>query len=153
VWQNRQRAPIIIQLYSEEEIEEKQIKGRAGRYYDMGTLYVNMLYPSIRKMAEVLEREYADVVDVEQVRDKSKILSEQTVVMKIGRAVVFALAKQANSDWDAEAVKQALAPESLSLAADDFHDALQTARRKMGIAFRSPLNAVTTPLDQTEAAE
>jgi len=151
VWQNRQRAPIIIQLYSEEEIEEKQIKERAGRYYDVGTLYVNMLYPSIRKMAEILEQEYADVVDVEQVRDKAKILSEQTIVMKVGRAVVFALAKQTNSHWDAEAVKQALTPESLSLAADDFHDALQTARRKMGVAFRT--NSTRSPLDQAEAAE
>jgi hypothetical protein len=152
VWQNRQRAPIIIQLYSEEEIEEKQIRERAGRYYDMGTLYVNMLYPSIQKMIEILEQEYADVVDIEQVRDKAKILSEQTVVMRVGRAVVFALAKQANSHWDAEAVKQALTPESLSLAADDFHDALQTARRKMGIAFRTAGNSKSLP-DQTEAAE
>ena len=54
------------------------------------------------------------------------------VMLLVGRAVVYALAKQTNKDWNSEAVKQALAPESLSLAADDFHDALQSARRRLG---------------------
>jgi hypothetical protein len=136
VWQNRERAPVIIPLRTEEEINEKQIKERAARYYDNGQLFVNMLYPSIQLMKEQLEREYADASDVDQMREIALNLAEQTVMLLVGRAVVYALAKQANKDWNSEAVKQALAPESLSLAADDFHDALQSARRRLGILFR-----------------
>jgi hypothetical protein len=95
-----------------------------------------MLYPSIQLMKEQLEREYADASDVDQMREIAQQLAEQTIMILVGRAVVYALAKQVNKDWNSEAVKQALAPESLSLAADDFHDALQSARRKLGITFR-----------------
>jgi hypothetical protein len=87
-------------------------------------------------MKEQLEREYADASDIEQMREIVQQLAEQTIMLLVGRAVVYALAKQLNKDWNSEAVKQALAPESLSLAADDFHDALQSARRKLGIMFR-----------------
>ena len=52
VWQNRERAPVIIPRKNEEEIDEKQIKERAARYYDNGQLFVNMLYPSIQLMKE-----------------------------------------------------------------------------------------------------
>jgi hypothetical protein len=136
MWQNRERAPIIIPLRTEDEIEEKQLRERAARYYDNGQLYVNMLYPSIHLMKDQLEREYANVSDVDHLRQLAQQLAEQTIILLVGRAVVYALAKQRNKDWTSDAVKQALAPESLSLAADDFSDALQSARRKLGITFR-----------------
>lgn len=59
----------------------------------------------------------------------------ESMVLRVGRAVVFALAKQLNKEWDTDAVKHALAPESLSLAADDFYDSLQNARPSMGRQF------------------
>jgi hypothetical protein len=137
IWKNRERAPLIIPLRTEEEIEEKQLRGRAARYYDNGQLFVNMMYPSIQLMREQLEVEYLDVPDIDQLRDLAQQLAEQTVMLLVGRAVVYSLAKQIDKDWNSEAVKQALSPESLSLAADDFHDALQSARRKIGITFRT----------------
>jgi hypothetical protein len=142
IWKNRERAPVIIDLRTEEEIEEKQIKERAARYYDNGQLFVNMLYPSIQQMKEQLEKEYSDATDVEQMRGLAAQLAEETMILRVGRAVVYALAKQANKEWNSEAVAKALAPESLSLAADDYKDALQSARRKMGKTFRVSGNAV-----------
>ncbi len=68
IWKIRDRAPVIIPLRKEEEIDEKQIKERAARYYDNGQLFVNMLYPSIQLMKEQLEREYADASAVDQMR-------------------------------------------------------------------------------------
>jgi hypothetical protein len=136
IWKNRERAPVIIDLRTEEEVEEKQIKERAARYYDNGQLFVNMLYPSIHQMRELLEKEYAEASDLDQMRAMAAQLAEETMILRVGRAVVYALAKQANKEWDSEAVAKALAPESLSLAADDFKDALQSARRKMGKTFR-----------------
>jgi hypothetical protein len=137
IWNNRERAPIIVPLRTEEEIEEKQIRERAARYYDNGQLYVNMLYPSVQLMKEQLDKEYAGATDPEQVHSLSLQLAEQTIMLLVGRAVVFALAKQVNKDWNSEAIKLALSPESLSLAADDFADALQSARRKIGISLRT----------------
>jgi hypothetical protein len=142
IWKNRERAPVIIDLRTEEEIEEKQIKERAARYYDNGQLFVNMLYPSIQQMKEQLEKEYAEATDVDQMRAAAAQLAEETMILRVGRAVVYALAKQANKEWNSEAVAKALAPESLSLAADDYRDALQSARRKMGKTFRVAGNSV-----------
>ena len=137
IWRNMERAPEIIPLRTDDEIEEKEIKGRAGRYYiDTGLLFVNMQYPAIQEMRELLEREYAGVPELEEMRAMALQLAERTIILRVGRAVVYALAKQLNKEWDHEAVKRALAPESLSLAADDFFDALQSARRKIGQRFR-----------------
>jgi hypothetical protein len=144
IWKNRERAPTIICLRTEDEIEEKQIKERAARYYDNGQLFVNMLYPSIVQMKEQLEKEYSDSADLDQMRNLAQQLSEETMILRVGRAVVYALAKQTNKEWNSEAMAKALAPESLSLAADDFRDAMQSARRKMGKTFRVSRN----PLEQ-----
>lgn len=136
VWKNRERAPVIIPLRTEQEIEEKQMKERAARYYDNGQLFVNMLYPSIQQMTQQLEREYGEATDIDEVRKLAVQLAEETVILRVGRAVVYALAKQANKEWNSEAVSKALAPESLSMAADDYRDSLQSARRKIGTTFR-----------------
>lgn len=50
--------------------------------------------------------------------------------------MIYALAKHEKKEWDAEAVRQAIIPESLSLAADAYRDSLQSARRKIGTTFR-----------------
>jgi hypothetical protein len=136
IWKNRERAPVIIPLRTEQEIEEKQMKERAARYYDNGQLFVNMLYPSIQHMKQQLEKEYAEAADIDEMRRLAAQLAEETVILRVGRAVVYALAKQANKEWNSEAVAKALAPESLSMAADDYKDSLQSARRKIGITFR-----------------
>ena len=117
IWRNRERAPTIIPLRTEDEIEEKQIKEKAARYYDNGQLFVNMLYPSISKMKAQLETEYAAASDIEQLRTLAQQIAEEAIILRIGRAVVFALAKQANKEWNSEAINKALAPESLSVAA------------------------------------
>jgi hypothetical protein len=88
-------------------------------------------------MKEQLDKEYAGATDLEQAQSLSLLLSEQAIMLLVGRAVVFALAKQVNKDWNSEAIKLALSPESLSLAADDFSDALQSARRRIGISLRT----------------
>jgi hypothetical protein len=136
LWKNRERAPEIIPVWTEAEVAEKEMKGRAGRYYANGQLFINMLYPAVHEMAAQLEREYANAPDIEQLRQLAKQLSEETIQRRVGYAVVYALAKQENKEWTLEAVNQALVPESLSLAADAYRDSLQSARRKIGTTFR-----------------
>jgi len=87
-------------------------------------------------MRRFLEQEYATAPDPEVMRGMALDLAERTVVVRIGRAVVYALAKQLNREWTSEDVERAQSPECLSLAADDYIDALQNARRRMGQALR-----------------
>jgi hypothetical protein len=138
MFKNVERAPEIIPLFEDAEIEEKGIKGRAARFVmESGLLFVNMLYPSIGEMRAQLETEYADASDPEMMRSLVKQHAERTIILRVGRTVVYALAKQLNLEWDQKALETASSPESLSMAADDFTDALQNVRRDIGRKLRT----------------
>lgn len=150
MFKNVERAPEIILLNSDAEIEEKQIRSRAARYFmEPGQLFVNMQYPAIADMQAQLEAEYADASDLETLRSLAKQHAEKTMILRVGRTVVYALAKQLNKEWDQRALDTASSPESLSMAADDFNDAMQSARRAIGKALRTTKGATT---EESEAA-
>jgi hypothetical protein len=137
MFKNVERAPEIIPLFEETEVEEKGIKGRAARFVmESGMLFINMLYPAIGEMRMQLETEYADASDPEMMRSLVKQHAERTIILRVGRTVVYALAKQLNQEWDQKALETASSPESLSMAADDFTDALQNVRRDIGRKLR-----------------
>jgi hypothetical protein len=134
---NMERAPEIIPLNDDADIEEKGVKGRAARYYiDTGQLFINMQYPAVEQMRAMLEVEYASAADLDVMRMLVQQHAERSIMLRVGRAVVYALAKQLMKEWDSAAVERALSPESLSVAADDYHDSLQTARRALGARLR-----------------
>lgn len=152
LFKNLERAPEIIPLFDEAEIEEKGIKGRAARYYmEAAQVFVNMLYPAINEMKSQLEAEYASSSDPETMRSLAKQHSERTMIMRVGRTVVYALAKQLNKEWDQKALETASSPESLSMAADDFQDGMQNVRRAIGRAFRVSRSDANVA-ESTEAA-
>lgn len=137
---NADKAPEIVLLHDDSQIEEKGLKGKAAKFYrdsGAGQLFVNMKYPSIDLMKEQLQLEYAASPDLEFMRRMANELAERTIVSRVGRAVIFALAKQLNREWTADDMAKAHSPESLSLAADDYMDAMQNARRRMGQALRT----------------
>jgi hypothetical protein len=135
---NAERAPEIIPLHDESAIEEKGLKGKAAKFYpEAGQLFVNMHYHSVTEMRAQLELEYAHATEPDAMRRMAKELAERTMIIRIGRAVVYALAKQLNQEWTTEDMARAQSPESLSIAADDFIDGLQNVRRRMGIALRA----------------
>jgi hypothetical protein len=136
LFKNLERAPEIILLYDDSEVEEKGFKGRAARYImEASQLFVNMLYPAILDMKTQLESEYAGVTDIDLLRTLAKQQSEKTMIIRVGRTVVYALAKQLNKEWDQKALEAASSPESLSMAADDFQDAMQSIRRGISKAL------------------
>ncbi len=138
MFKNLETAPEIIPLTSDVEIEEKGIRGRAARYVmQPGQLFVNMQYPAIAEMRAQLETEYATSSDQVAMRALAKQLAERTMILRVGRAVVFALAKQLNKEWDRQALDIASSPESLSMAADDFGESMQNVRRALGKALRT----------------
>ena len=96
-----------------------------------------MLYPALNEMKQQLESEYADSNDIELMRSLVKQHSESTLILRVGRTVVYSLAKQLNKEWDQKALETASSPESLSMAADDFQDAMQNVRRAIGKALRT----------------
>ena len=96
-----------------------------------------MQYPAIGEMRAVLETEYADASDAETLRLLAKQHSERTLILRIGRTVVFSLAKQLNKEWDQKSLETASSPESLSMAADNFFDSLQNVRRDIGRKLRT----------------
>jgi hypothetical protein len=74
---------------------------------------------------------------IDAMRTLAKQHAERTMILRVGRTVVFALAKQLNKEWDQKALELASSPESLSMSADDFTDALQNVRRDMGRKLRT----------------
>ena len=137
LYKNLERAPEIILLLEDEEIEEKGLKGRAARFVmEASQLFVNMQYPAINEMRAQLETEYA-AADPEMITILSKQHAERTMILRVGRTVVYALAKQLNKEWDQRALETASSPESLSMAADDYTDALQNVRRDIGRKLRT----------------
>jgi hypothetical protein len=142
LFKNVERAPEIILLTEESEIEDKGIKGRAARFVmEPNQLFINMNYPSIAEIRSILEAEYADAPDPEFMRTLAKQHAERTMILRVGRTVVYALAKQLSKEWDQKALEVASSPESLSMAADDFMDALQNVRRDIGRKLRTSKNA------------
>lgn len=152
MFKNLERAPDIILLREDAEIDEKGLKGRAARYVmEASQLFVNMQYPAIGEMKSQLEAEYADAYDLDLMRKLALQYAENTMILRIGRTVVYALAKQLNKEWDQNALETASSPESLSMSADDFGDAMQNVRRAIGKALR--MNRIgTESLQPVEAA-
>jgi hypothetical protein len=152
MFKNLERAPEIIPLWEDEEIEGKGLKGRAGRFVmEAGQLFVNMQYSAIGEMRAQLEAEYAGATDLDAMRSLAKQHAERTMILRIGRTVVYALAKQLNTEWDKRALETASSPESLSMAADDFTDALQNVRRDIGRKLRSG-RSINEPIEVGQSA-
>ena len=82
---------------------------------EAGQLFVNMQYPAIDEMRAQLEAEYADAGDPEMMRALVKQHADRTMILRVGRTVVYALAKQLNKEWDQRALEVAASPESLSM--------------------------------------
>lgn len=129
---NLEQAPEIIPLRDPEDAAEKGITGKAARYVrETNQLFVNLTYSAIAAAQEDIELRYAAYGEPEIVRDLARQWAERLVMGRVGFAVVYAQAKQLIREWTSDDVKKALEPESLSLAADGWRDAVSTAYRSI----------------------
>lgn len=129
---NLEQAPEIIPLRDEEEVAEKGITGKAARYVrETNQLFVNLTYSAVGAAQDHLGLRYATYEEPEIVRELARQWSERLVMGRVGYAVVYAQAKQLIREWTSDDVKKALEPESLSLAADGWRDAVSTAYRSI----------------------
>jgi len=129
---NLEQAPEIIPLRDPEQVEEKGITGKAARYVrETNQLFVNLTYSAVGAAQEDLSLRYATYEEPEIVRELARGWAERLVMGRVGYAVVYAQAKQLIREWTSDDVKKALEPESLSLAADGWRDAVSTAYRSI----------------------
>ena len=125
-----ERVPEITILIDPEKIDEKALKGRAGRYYkDAQALFVNGNYPVVYRMVEDLERELIDKADPETVREAALKAARHSMAFRVGKATCYAISKRMSEDWTGDDLDMATSPESLSMAADDYRQSLSEAKR------------------------
>lgn len=147
---NLEQAPEIIPLRDEDEVGEKGITSKAAKYVrETNQLFVNLNYSAVGAAQDHLGLRYATYHDTEIVRELAKQWSERLVMGRVGYAVVYAQAKQLVREWTSDDVKKALEPESLSLAADGWRDAVSTAYRSIS----RRLGAAKSPEDADDAEE
>lgn len=125
-----ERVPDIEVIYDPEEILDKEMKGRAGRYYKANqNIFVNGTYPIIERMGAELERELASEGDRELVMQHAKDAAARFMAFRVGKAVCYAIAKRLSDDWTEDDLDKATTPESLSMAADDYRQSYKEARK------------------------
>lgn len=125
-----ERVPTIEILTAPEDIEEKGIKGRAGKFYkDAQTLFVNGKYSAVDRMAAELELSFAGQVDPETLRALVLKAAQRFTAFRVGKATCYAISKRLADDWSMDDLDRATSPESLSLAADDYRQSINAARK------------------------
>lgn len=125
-----ERVPKIEILNDADEIADKNLKGRAGRYYkDAQTLFINGLYSVVDRMVADLEPELRGTAEAELVRSAALKASQRFMAFRVGKATCYAISKRLSDDWSGEDLDRATSPESLSLAADDYKQSLKAAKR------------------------
>lgn len=128
--QSLERVPEIKILTDPEEIAEKNLKGRAGRFYkDAQTLFVNGLYSVVERMAVELDAELRTSGEPEVVRTAILRASRKFMAFRVGKATCYAISKRLSDDWSNDDLDRATSPESLSLAADDYKQSISQAKR------------------------
>jgi len=125
-----ERVPKIEILTEPEDISEKNLKGRAGRYYKDGqTLFINGLYPAAERMAVELEPEFRGQCEGELLRSTLMKVSRRLMAFRVGKVTCYAISKRLSEDWTDNDLDSATTPESLSMAADDYKQSLAAAKR------------------------
>ena len=128
--QSLERVPEIKILTDPEEIADKNLKGRAGRFYkDAQTLFVNGLYSAAERMAVELDAELRASGEPEVVRSAVMKASRKFMAFRVGKATCYAISKRLSDDWSSDDLDRATSPESLSLAADDYKQSISPAKR------------------------
>ncbi len=125
-----ERIPDVKILLDPEQIADKLLKGRAGKFYKDGQeLFINGLYPVVERMAAELESEFVGTADPEEIREAALRASRKCMAFRVGKVVCFALSKRLAEDWSVDDLDTATSPESLSMAADDYRQSLTVGKK------------------------
>lgn len=146
-----ERPPEIIGLRTPEQIKERALEGRAGKFYPTShQIFINLAYPAVGAMATVLLAE-SPVQGTPYEEDGRRIateIAEWAMTKRITRAIVYSLSKK-GLGWRPDEVTRSQSTESLSLVADDWAGAMDMARARFDDRIAAELPAA---LPQSAAA-
>ncbi len=122
--------PELLLLRSPQEVADRNLRYRAARFYpESHQLYVNLLYPSVQQLVEQLVVLAPLKASPVLVGAAARAAAENALVLRLGRAVVYGLAKRnAAEGWSEAEKKQVLSSEVLTLIADDLPLAFAAAK-------------------------
>ncbi|MBI0534675.1 ATP-binding protein [Roseomonas sp. KE2513] len=134
--------PALFLLRDPAELADRDLLHRAAGYYpETHQLHVNLTYPAATELAQRLTDLAPADLDPEQVTKTAMMIAERAMVLRIARALVYALAKRNQSrDWRDAHMRVALSPEALTLAADD----IRTAWPEAEAAMRQAMTALSS---------
>jgi tetratricopeptide (TPR) repeat protein len=146
--------PEIIPLRDPAQIDERDLQGRAARYYPAPhQLFVNLTYASVTRAAMQLEQIFEGAPDQLSRKQVADELAEWMLALQVGRGLVFALAKR-DAGWQSDAVARASSPETFSVIADGFAGLMPVARDRMAERLgMEPLMAAGSALSARSAAD
>ena len=127
-----ERPPEIIGLRTPEQIKERALEGRAGKFYPQShQIFINLAYPAVQQMGAALlaESTLQGTAQEEEGRRIATETAEWALTKRITRAVVYSLSKK-GLGWRPEEVSRSQSTESLSLVADDWAGAMDMARAR-----------------------
>ena len=136
--------PELFLLRDPAELADRELTHRAACYYpETHQLHVNLTYPAATELARMLAELAPPDCDVDEVSACAMTISERAMVLRIARALVYALAKRNTpQEWREHHLRNALSPEALTLAADD----IRTAWLDAASAMRQAVAALPRPV-------
>ena len=127
-----EKPPQVFMLKTLEEVDERGLRGRVAIFYaSTGQLFVNGLYEAIDRTVEEVEPEYVGQLDPEATRRIVIEAARHAMAFRVGKATVFALAKRADEHWTEDDMDKAFSKESLSIAADNYEESMNSIRRRV----------------------
>ncbi|MFG1424749.1 ATP-binding protein [Roseixanthobacter glucoisosaccharinicivorans] len=147
--EDREVVPEMLLLRDEREIADRNLTHRAARFYPAThQLYVNMTYPSVTGLAELLRGSAPAQVSPVVAREAAQTAAENMFVLRLGRALVYGLSKRnAAQGWSESERQQVLSSEVFTLLADDLHLSLSDAKEMFS---KRVVEAVKAALDRPQ---
>ncbi|MBB5693053.1 ATP-binding protein [Muricoccus pecuniae] len=136
--------PELLLVRQPNEIADRNLTHRAARYYpEAHQLFVNMSYPSVGRLAAMLQTTAPAHASGALASSVATSLAEQDHLLRIGRALVMGLGKRDLAEgWNEADKRMAVSSEVLTIAADDvFANRAELTRR-----FQAEVTKASTEL-------
>lgn len=140
-------APALFLLRDPAELADRDLTHRAACYYpETHQLHVNLAYGAVGETARLLIATAPESLDAEKVAETAQLLAERSMVTRVARALVYALAKRgAPKEWREQHLRAVLSPEALTLVADDIRTGWAEAESAMHKALAEMPTGAAAP--------
>jgi len=146
--------PEFHMLRDEQDIADRNLTHRAARFYpDTHQLFVNLSYPAVAGLAELLASQAPHTVPPHEARALAEEAAESVALLRIGRALIFGLSKRsAEAGWSDAEKQQAISSEMLTLAAEDLMSSAPLAQEMFSRKLAERADGAVARLSEKEVA-